>query len=75
MDSKQINAKIAKLREEQAKAQPGTPGGNLRRFFEIDQEVNDLLEAKAHLAPRPAAPTEEQLRAMEYVFSDAYDDD
>jgi len=75
MNLDQINAKIAELREEQAKVQPGTPGGNLRRYFEIDAQVNELLDAIARLTPKPTPPTDAQLAAMDYVLSDAYDDD
>ena len=75
MNINQINAKIAELREEQAKVRPGTPGGNLRRYFEIDAQVNELLDAKTRQAPRPTPPTDAQLAAMDYALSDAYDDD
>jgi len=75
MDTNQINAKIAELRKEQGKVRPGSPTVDMRRYFEIDAEVNELIEARARLAPHPTPPTDAQLAEMDYVLSDAYDDD
>jgi len=75
MNVNQINAKIDELRKEQRTVGPGAANVNMARYFEIDAEINGLADEKYWMMHKKSVPTQAQLDRMDYVLSDAYDDD
>jgi len=75
MNVNQINVKIDELRKEQRTVGPGATNVNMTRYFEIDAEINELADKKYWMMHKKSVPTQAQLDRMDYVLSDAYDDD
>lgn len=68
MNEKQINDKIESLRQEQDTLEVASP-----RWFEINDEIEDLISQRTKLQP-VYTPTDAQMRTMDWVMSDDYDD-
>jgi hypothetical protein len=75
VNAEQITAKIQELRVEQAKVHPESPTANMRRFFELDDEINQLLSLLHKLTTPKKVPTKAQVDLMDYVLSDEYDNE
>lgn len=60
--------KIEELRSEQRNLSPADA-----RYWEIDDEINELHHRMMAAEPKDEGPTDAQLAAMDWVMSDNYD--
>jgi len=73
--AEQITQKIQELRNEQATVHPGSKTPDMRRFFELDDEINTLLKQRKKLTQCIIIPTQAQVDLMDHVLSNDYDNE